>query len=136
MLAPRPEWRRDDGLFKDAFAQLSAYFAGELTVFDLPLRFTGTSFQMTVWQALIDIPYGETVSYGALATTIGRPTASRAVGAANGANPLPIVAPCHRVIGADHSLTGFGGGLETKRFLLDHERRVAGRDGAQALLAF
>ncbi len=106
----------------------------ELTRFDLPLRFAGTAFQKTVWRALIDIPFGETISYGALAATIGRPSASRAVGAANGANPLPIVAPCHRVIGADRSLTGFGGGLETKSFLLDHERRVAGREGNQRLL--
>jgi methylated-DNA-[protein]-cysteine S-methyltransferase len=80
------------------------------------------------------IPFGETTSYGALAASIGQPTASRAVGAANGANPLPIIAPCHRVIGSDRSLTGFGGGLETKRFLLNHERRVAGREGGQGLL--
>lgn len=133
-MEPRPEWRRDDALFKEAFTQLAAYFAGGLTTFDLPLHFAGTAFQKTVWRALIDIPFGETVSYGALATTIGRPTASRAVGAANGANPLPIIAPCHRVIGADRSLTGFGGGLETKSFLLDHERRVAGKGGEQGLL--
>lgn len=133
-MAPRPEWRRDDGLFKDAFAQLRAYFSGELTTFDLQLHFVGTAFQKTVWRALIDIPYGETMSYGALAAAIGRPTASRAVGAANGANPLPIIAPCHRVIGADRSLTGFGGGLEAKQFLLDHEWRVAGREGEQGLL--
>ncbi|MGI9491003.1 MAG: methylated-DNA--[protein]-cysteine S-methyltransferase [Geminicoccaceae bacterium] len=128
-LEPRKEWRRDDQLFKDAFEQLKAYFRGELTDFNLSLEFEGTAFQKTVWQALIDIPFGETVSYGALAETIGQPKASRAVGAANGANPLPIVAPCHRVIGANCSLTGFGGGLETKRFLLDHERRIAGRQG-------
>ncbi|MEM7043658.1 MAG: methylated-DNA--[protein]-cysteine S-methyltransferase [Pseudomonadota bacterium] len=133
-VGPGDVWRRDDAFFKEAFAQLSGYFRGELTAFDLPLHFTGTAFQKTVWQALIDIPYGETTSYGAIARAIGRPTASRAVGAANGANPLPIIAPCHRVIGADRSLTGFGGGLEIKRFLLDHERRVAGSDGAQALL--
>lgn len=134
LVEPRAEWRRDDAPFKEAFAQLSAYFAGELTEFDLPLHFAGTAFQKTVWQALIDIPFGETRSYGALAAAIGRPTASRAVGAANGANPLPIVAPCHRVIGADRSLTGLGGGIETKRFLLDHERQVAGKVGAQGLL--
>lgn len=133
-VSPNPAWRRDDPFFKDAATQLHGYFAGELTRFDLPLRFTGTSFQKTVWQALLDIPYGETTSYGALATTIGRPTASRAVGAANGANPLPIIAPCHRVIGTNRSLTGFGGGLDTKRFLLDLERRVAGREGAQGVL--
>lgn len=135
-MAPRQEWRRDDGLFEEAFAQLTAYFTGELTRFDLPLTFTGTVFQKAVWEALIDIPYGETVSYGALAATIGQPSASRAVGAANGANPLPIIAPCHRVIGADRSLTGFGGGLATKSFLLDHERRVTGREGSQGLLPF
>lgn len=134
LVEPRQEWRRDDALFKGTFAQLSAYFGGELTEFDLPLHFAGTTFQKTVWQALIDIPFGETVSYGELARAIGRPTASRAVGAANGANPLPIVAPCHRVIGADRSLTGFGGGVETKRYLLDHERRVAGREGEQGIL--
>jgi len=128
------EWRRDDALFKDAFAQLDAYFACELTEFDLPLHFVGTTFQKTIWQALIDIPFGETVSYGALADAIGQPKSSRAVGAANGANPISIVAPCHRVIGADGSLTGFGGGLDIKRFLLDHERRVAGREGRQGLL--
>lgn len=121
-----PDWRRDDNLFSEAFAQLRAYFAGELTRFDLPLWFDGTAFQNAVWSALRDIPYGETISYAELAGRIGRPTASRAVGAANGANPLPIVVPCHRVIGADGSLTGFGGGVETKRYLLRHERKVAG----------
>ncbi len=135
-VAPHPAWRRDDGFFVDAFDQLGAYFAGELTTFDLPLRFAGTPFQETVWRALIDIPFGETVSYGALAAKIDRPSASRAVGAANGANPLPILAPCHRVIGSDRSLTGFGGGLDTKRFLLEHERRVAGLEGGQGLLPF
>lgn len=124
-VAPRQEWRRDEALFENAFAQLAAYFAGALTEFELPLHFAGTPFQKAVWRTLIDIPYGETMSYGALAAAIGRPSAARAVGAANGANPLPIVAPCHRVIGADRSLTGIGGGLETKRFLLEHERRVA-----------
>ena len=133
---PRDEWRRDETFFKETFRQLVAYFDGELTRFDLPLHFTGTNFQKTVWHALIDIPFGETTSYGGLATTIGKPTASRAVGAANGANPLPIIAPCHRVIGADRSLTGFGGGLDVKKFLLGHERRIAGREGAQSLLPF
>ncbi len=115
---PRETWRRDETLFDAARAQLDAYFAGALTRFDLPLHFTGTAFQQSVWSALRDIPYGETTSYGVLARRVGRPTASRAVGAANGANPLPIVVPCHRVIGGDGSLTGFGGGIETKRFLL------------------
>lgn len=122
---PPRHWRRDDTVLSEAMEQLRAYFTGALTRFDLPLRFSGTAFQNTVWSALRDIPYGETVSYGELARRIGRPTASRAVGAANGANPLPIVVPCHRVVGADGSLTGFGGGVETKRFLLRHERRAS-----------
>lgn len=122
---PDRDWRRDDRAFTEAFAQLRAYFAGSLTRFDLPLRFAGTDFQNKVWSALRDIPFGETISYGELARRIGRPGASRAVGAANGANPLPIVAPCHRVVGADGSLTGFGGGVETKRYLLNHERGLS-----------
>lgn len=120
---PPVHWQRDDRLFGETFAQLRAYFAGELRRFDLPLRFAGTAFQNAVWSALRHIPYGETLSYGELARRVGRPTASRAVGAANAANPLPIVVPCHRVIGADGSLTGFGGGVETKRTLLLHEHR-------------
>lgn len=123
---PPEDWRRNDDLFTEAFAQLRAYFAGELTRFDLRLRLAGTTFQNAVWSALRDIPYGETISYGELAKRIGRPTASRAVGAANGANPLPIVVPCHRVVGSDGSLTGFGGGVKTKRSLLRHERRFSG----------
>jgi methylated-DNA-[protein]-cysteine S-methyltransferase len=114
-------WHRDDAFFPETFAQLEAYFSGALKDFDLPLHYTGTGFQNTVWAALVEIPYGQTISYGELAARIGRPKASRAVGAANGANPLPIVVPCHRVIGADKSLIGFGGGLEIKQFLLDHE---------------
>lgn len=116
-----PHWRHDPTPFADLRAQLRAYFAGELTKFELQLRPSGTEFQQAVWQALMDIPYGETTSYGAMASKIGRPKASRAVGAANGANPIPIVIPCHRVIGADRSLTGFGGGVETKAFLLQLE---------------
>lgn len=119
---PQAGWRRDDAYFPDTSAQLRAYFAGELTEFSLPLLFDGTAFQNAVWQALSDIPYGETTSYGALASTIGNAKACRAVGAANGANPLPIVVPCHRVIGADNSLTGFGGGVDVKHFLLTHEK--------------
>ena len=118
---PLDGWRRDERPFRAAAAQLDAYFAGELKSFDLPLVFNGTDFQRQVWTALQAIPYGATSSYGALAAAIGRPAASRAVGAANGANPLPIVAPCHRVIGGSGALTGFGGGLDAKRFLLDHE---------------
>ncbi|HEU4961297.1 MAG TPA: methylated-DNA--[protein]-cysteine S-methyltransferase [Sphingomonas sp.] len=101
--------------------QLGAYFAGDLQDFDLPLAFRGTDFQRQVWHALLTIPFGETRSYRDIAVQLGRPTATRAVGAANGANPIPIVAPCHRVIGANGSLTGFGGGLENKAFLLDLE---------------
>lgn len=101
-----------------AAAQLAAYFAGERRTFDLPLAPVGTEFQRAVWQALRDIPHGETISYGELARRIGRPRAVRAVGAANGRNPLAIVVPCHRVIGSDGSLTGYGGGLPIKRQLL------------------
>lgn len=119
---PQAGWRRDDAYFPDTTAQLLGYFAGELREFSLPLLFDGTDFQKTVWQALCDIPYGETMSYGALAAKLGNPNASRAVGAANGANPLPIIAPCHRVIGADSSMTGFGGGVDVKHFLLNLEK--------------
>lgn len=128
------DWRRDDGCFAGVFGQLHAYFEGQLTRFDLPLRFNGTEFQNRVWKALCGIPYGATISYGALASRIGSPTASRAVGGANGANPLPIVVPCHRVIGSDKSLTGFGGGVDVKKFLLDHEHRVAPQAGSQGSL--
>jgi methylated-DNA-[protein]-cysteine S-methyltransferase len=106
----------------EAARQLQAYFAGELIDFELPLDLRGTDFQRGCWSALASIPYGQTVSYGEQARRLGLgPAAARAVGAANGQNPLPIVLPCHRVIGADGSLTGFGGGLDTKRFLLELE---------------
>jgi methylated-DNA-[protein]-cysteine S-methyltransferase len=106
----------------EAARQLEAYFAGDLVSFDLPLELHGTEFQRGCWLALATIPYGQTVSYGEQARRLGLgPDAARAVGAANGRNPLPIVLPCHRVIGADGSLTGFGGGLPVKRFLLEHE---------------
>jgi len=108
-----------------AATELSAYFAGGLQAFTIPLDPRGTDFQRTVWRALATIPYGETRSYAAIAAQIGRPTATRAVGAANGRNPLSIVAPCHRVIGSNGALTGFAGGLSIKTFLLDHERRHA-----------
>ena len=98
--------------------QLDAYFAGRSKAFDLPLAPDGTDFQKRVWRVLATIPFGETRSYGEIAATIGAPRASRAVGAANGRNPIPVIVPCHRVIGADGSLTGFGGGMERKRFLL------------------
>lgn len=123
-MQPRPGWMRSDGLFPKTKAQLAAYFAGTRRTFDLPLHPEGTAFQKSVWRALSDIPYGETRSYADITRAIGRPSATRAVGAANGANPLPIVVPCHRVIGANGTLTGFGGGLETKRFLLALEWRV------------
>ena len=105
--------------------QLAAYFAGTLTRFDVPLDFQGTDFQKSVWTALLTIPFGETRSYGEIARQIGRPSASRAVGAANGRNPLSIVAPCHRVVGAGGALTGFAGGLEVKRRLLGLEAAAA-----------
>ncbi len=117
----------DDDVLAAAAAQLQAYFAGELTSFDLPLSLEGTGFQRTVWAGLRDIPYGETISYGELARRIGQPSASRAVGLANGKNPVSIVVPCHRVIGANGSMTGYGGGLDRKRFLLALEQRVSGQ---------
>lgn len=132
---PHRDWKRDDAVLGSLRRQLDCYFAGKLTQFDLDLRFDGGAFQNAVWRALLGIPYGETVSYGEIATRIGEPlSSSRAVGAANGANPLPIVIPCHRVIGADGSLTGFGGGLPTKQFLLDLEGRVRPRKGEQLRL--
>jgi methylated-DNA-[protein]-cysteine S-methyltransferase len=115
----------DDSAFTDVISQLEAYFAGQLTDFDLPMAFAGTPFQRRVWDALREIPYGERISYGQLASRIGRPSASRAVGLANGKNPISIIVPCHRVVGSAGSLTGYGGGLERKRHLLDFERRVS-----------
>ncbi len=115
-------WDPAPDAFPEAVAQLDAYFGGELTDFDLRLRLEGTEFQRTVWAGLLAIPYGETSSYGQLAARIGRPKASRAVGLANGRNPVAIVVPCHRVIGASGSLTGYGGGLDRKQTLLDLER--------------
>lgn len=109
--------------FREVNLQLAAYFDGELKQFDLELDPEGTPFQLQVWNELQRIPYGETISYGELARRVGNPKASRAVGAANGRNPLPIVVPCHRVIGSSGALTGFGGGLDCKRALLDLERR-------------
>ncbi|MGV6875006.1 methylated-DNA--[protein]-cysteine S-methyltransferase [Pseudochelatococcus sp. B33] len=115
---PQPHWRRDDGAFAAAREQLRAYFGKELREFDLQLAPSGTPFQHKVWQALTRIPWGTTSSYGEVARRIGKPTASRAVGAANGLNPLPIVVPCHRVIGAGGAMVGFGGGIDTKKWLL------------------
>jgi methylated-DNA-[protein]-cysteine S-methyltransferase len=111
----------DDPLLREAESQLRAYFAGELTRFDLPLSPRGTEFQRRVWDAVARVPYGSTTTYSAVAAALGRPSACRAVGAANGRNPLPIVVPCHRVVGASGSLTGYGDGLERKRALLDLE---------------
>jgi methylated-DNA-[protein]-cysteine S-methyltransferase len=110
-----------------AARELAEYFAGERTEFDLPLAMAGTDFQRRVWAALREIPYGETVSYGELARGIGKESASRAVGLANGKNPVAIIVPCHRVVGSDGSLTGYGGGLDRKRFLLALEQRVSGQ---------
>ena len=115
---PDPDWVRGDSAFEAAEAQLTEFFDGRRRHFDLPLRPTGTPFQLAVLETLQTIPYGETRSYADIAAQIGRPKAVRAVGAANGRNPLPIVIPCHRVIGSDGSLTGFGGGIEAKRHLL------------------
>jgi methylated-DNA-[protein]-cysteine S-methyltransferase len=115
--------RRSSELLTRTRQQLEEYFAGQRREFDLPLDPQGTDFQRRVWQRLLDIPYGETTTYGTLARELGDPGASRAVGLANGSNPLPIVIPCHRVIGADGSLTGFGGGLPTKQALLELESK-------------
>jgi methylated-DNA-[protein]-cysteine S-methyltransferase len=118
----RNGWEPDETAFPDAVAQLRAYFAGERTDFDLALELVGTAFQRKVWQALLTIPYGETRSYGEIAEQVGSPTAYRAVGLANGHNPIGIIVPCHRVIGANGSLTGYGGGLDKKRILLEMEK--------------
>jgi methylated-DNA-[protein]-cysteine S-methyltransferase len=129
----RPGRTRADGPFQDARGQLDEYFAGRRLAFDLPLAMAGTPFQVRVWRALLEIPYGETTSYGELARQVrpgGGWQAARAVGAANGRNPIAVVVPCHRVIGADGSLTGYGGGLERKRFLLDLEATTVARRAA------
>jgi methylated-DNA-[protein]-cysteine S-methyltransferase len=119
----RTGWSPNPHAFNDAVDQLNAYFAGELTTFELELDLRGSAFQRRVWQALLTIPFGETRSYGGIAEQIGAPGAARAVGLANGHNPIAIVVPCHRVIGASGSLTGYGGGLDRKRSLLALERR-------------
>jgi methylated-DNA-[protein]-cysteine S-methyltransferase len=120
---PEPSWHEDAAPLKDTIRQLRAYFAGELETFDLPLAPQGTAFQLKVWKLLCDIPYGETISYGELARRAGNPKASRAVGLANGSNPISIVIPCHRVIGSNGKLTGYGGGLPNKEKLLALEHR-------------
>ena len=114
--------RSADPLLLEAADQLRAYFAGELREFELPLAPRGTEFQRRVWTAVSAVPYGETATYAEIAAAVGRPTACRAVGAANGRNPLPVIVPCHRIIGAAGALTGYGGGLDRKRSLLDLER--------------
>ncbi len=119
---PAPGGRRADDAFGGARAQLGAYFAGELREFDVPLAPAGSPWQLRVWDALREIPYGETASYGEIARRVGAPDAPRAVGTANGSNPIAIIVPCHRVIGANGKLTGYGGGLDRKRFLLGLER--------------
>jgi methylated-DNA-[protein]-cysteine S-methyltransferase len=123
---PGPE-HRDDPVLTEAVDQLTAYFAGERTSFELPLALHGNAFEQRVWAALRTIPYGETTSYGEIARRIGAPTAARAVGLANGRNPIAIIVPCHRVIGANGKLVGFGGGLPMKRALLDLEQGIAAR---------
>ena len=117
-----PDCERDDDGLAPVVEQLEAYFGGSRETFDVPLELAGTDFQRRVWAGLLDIPYGETISYGELARRVGRPGASRAVGLANGRNPVAIIVPCHRVIGANGTLTGYGGGLDRKVWLLDHER--------------
>ena len=132
---PESEWIAAPGMFDTVALQLQEYFAGERRAFDLALLMPGTPFQRAVWSALTAIPYGETVSYAELARRLGRPRAVRAVGSANGANPVPIIVPCHRVIGSDGSLTGFGGGLEVKRRLLALEGAVSAHDPVGDLFA-
>jgi methylated-DNA-[protein]-cysteine S-methyltransferase len=121
--SPQGDWAEDKRPFKEVVRQLEAYFDGKLKDFDLPLVLDGTEFQLRVWNNLRKIPYGETVSYGQLAKRIGSPDAARAVGLANGSNPIPIIIPCHRVIGSNGDLTGFGGGLPLKKKLLALESR-------------
>ena len=129
-LQPEPNWSDDARPLRQAVEQLKAYFAGDLRTFDLPLRMEGTPFQLAVWRALQDIPYGETASYGEIARRVGTPQGSRAVGLANGSNPIAIVVPCHRVIGSNGKLTGYGGGLNNKETLLALERKHAGVQAA------
>jgi methylated-DNA-[protein]-cysteine S-methyltransferase len=124
LTTPDRRGQRDDAAFSDVVAQLEEYFAGRRTTFDLRLAPTGTPFQRSVWDAIAAIPYGKTISYATVASRIKRPTAARAVGAATGRNPIVIIVPCHRVVGADGSLTGFGGGLDRKTLLLDLEAQA------------
>ncbi len=123
-VTPGKDWIEDADAFKDAVDQLKAYFKGERSRFDVEMDLKGTTFQRKVWSKLVQIPYGTTISYGELAKRIGNPKASRAVGMANGKNPIPIIVPCHRVIGKNGKLTGFGGGLDIKQTLLDLESNL------------
>lgn len=115
---------RDDSIGDDVVEQLDEYFAGTRRGFDVPMAPRGTAFQRTVWEALMEIPYGETITYGELAASLGRPTAARAVGGATGRNRISIIVPCHRLVGSSGQLIGYAGGADTKQLLLDHERRV------------
>jgi methylated-DNA-[protein]-cysteine S-methyltransferase len=132
-LQQQSDWVEDDSVapFSETKRQLDEYFAGELTEFDLPIQLHGTEFQQKVWEVLKTISYGVTMSYGELAKLINQPNASRAVGLANGKNPVSIVVPCHRVIGANGKLTGYGGGIERKQWLLSHERLMQMKQAAQ-----
>jgi methylated-DNA-[protein]-cysteine S-methyltransferase len=123
VIRPQSGWMEDKKPFRETIRQLQAYFHGELQEFDLPLTLEGTPFQLRVWHSLRAIPYGQTISYGQLAHQIGQPNATRAVGLANGSNPIPIIVPCHRVIGSNGNLTGYGGGLSIKQKLLSLESR-------------
>jgi methylated-DNA-[protein]-cysteine S-methyltransferase len=120
----QPRWQRDDEAFADVRRQLNEYFAGDRDSFDVPMHLDGSAFQRTVWHALTETPYGKTISYGELARRIGRPDLARAVGTANGQNPIAVIVPCHRVIGANGKLVGYGGGLDNKRRLLELESGV------------
>ena len=127
--AVEADWNEGSGLLEEVRNQLNQYFSGERREFALPLRPEGTAFQRDVWKALSEVPFGETISYGELARRLGKQGASRAVGAANGNNPIPIVIPCHRVVGWDGRLTGFAGGIDLKRRLLEHEERSTAAQG-------
>lgn len=122
---PHISWREDKSRFSTEIAELDAYFKGDLQEFTMPIILEGSPFQTSVWAALRTVEYGALASYGEIAKKLGKPGAARAVGGANNANPVPIIVPCHRIIGANKSLTGFGGGIKTKKYLLDHEARYA-----------
>jgi methylated-DNA-[protein]-cysteine S-methyltransferase len=133
LLTPQADWVEDESIepFSQTQQQLTDYFAGTLTEFNLPVQVQGTNFQQRVWEALNTIPYGTTISYGEVAQQIGQPSAARAVGLANGQNPVSIIVPCHRVVGASGKLTGYGGGIERKQWLLNHERLLRMKQAAE-----